>query len=467
MTKAYNPGSGFTKRSDYGKRIDPFTGIPGTFHSGQDFRAKAGTPIPAAASGVVEYSGFNANLGNVVIVKNDTGDYSLYGHMLNGDRVELGRRIWHGDTIGLVGSTGKRTTGNHLHYSVITSEAGKSITGKREGGGIGPKLTVENTKDPAGYDNYDPTPRYQHETMRAARIQAGQLNPPGLSPADIDRFYTETGNPSIGPAGSVRNDLSRGAAGLNNTIGISPTDIDRLYNFTQLGHSAKTPQTANGITPLNQTASAPGYSSPAVTGNYTPIENFSWNNVPTGGFSNRGPSPTKRGPQQDRRSATPEGAAPTSAQGTPATRASETGVAGSGGVLGKFFRNSLITPAEAATSSAQEAPPLALHFPGQEAAFRDPLGNPDGYPKLRRVSSTFPGITPPDPEQPPPDPPPLPGIVSGNPMPLWSTPLPLAPLPQDDDEEQSDQRMLEARLSGSGSIRDAVTLYGARRSSRR
>ncbi|MES2192938.1 MAG: M23 family metallopeptidase [Pseudomonadota bacterium] len=147
MTKAYNPGSGFTKSSNYGRRIDPITGIPGTFHSGQDFRAKAGTPIPAAASGVVVYSGFNEGLGNVVIVKNDTGKYSLYGHMLNGDRVELGRRIWQGDTIGLVGSTGKRTTGNHLHYSVITSKAGESITGKD--GGIGPKLIEENTIDPA------------------------------------------------------------------------------------------------------------------------------------------------------------------------------------------------------------------------------------------------------------------------------------------------------------------------------
>lgn len=197
----------------------------------------------------------------------------------------------------------------------------------------------------------------------------------------------------------MRNGFSRGVVGLNNTIGISPTDIDRLYDFTQLGRSAKTPPTASGITPLNQTASAPWYSSPAVAGDYTPTENFSWNNVPTSGFSNRGPSPTKRGSLQDRRSAAPDGSAPMPAQGAlPATRASEAGVAGSGGVLGvlgKFFRDSLITPAEAASPSAQEAPPLAPYFPGQEAAFRDPLGNPDSYPKLRRVSSAFPSMTPP------------------------------------------------------------------------
>jgi murein DD-endopeptidase MepM/ murein hydrolase activator NlpD len=88
----------------------------------------------------VIYSGFNGNLGNVVIVQNDTGDYSLYGHMLVGNQAELGQRIWPGDVIGLVGSTGARTTGNHLHYSVITKKAGEIINKSelpRNGGSIG------------------------------------------------------------------------------------------------------------------------------------------------------------------------------------------------------------------------------------------------------------------------------------------------------------------------------------------
>src|SRR5713101_2725770 len=105
MTSAYNPGSQFKLRSPYGERIDPLTGEPGKFHSGQDFAARPGTPIPAATFGTVVYSGYNKNLGNVVIVKNDTGEYSLYGHMQAGNQVGLGQRIWQGDTIGLVGST--------------------------------------------------------------------------------------------------------------------------------------------------------------------------------------------------------------------------------------------------------------------------------------------------------------------------------------------------------------------------
>jgi murein DD-endopeptidase MepM/ murein hydrolase activator NlpD len=126
MTNAYNPGSQFRQRSPYGDRIDPLTRKKIEFHAGQDFGAPKGTPIPAATSGVVVYSGPNEGFGNLVVVKNDAGGYSLYGHMQDGGRAELGRRIWQGDTLGLVGSTG-RSTGPHLHYSVIRGKAGKII----------------------------------------------------------------------------------------------------------------------------------------------------------------------------------------------------------------------------------------------------------------------------------------------------------------------------------------------------
>src|SRR6266403_945812 len=172
MTNAYNPGSRFRLSSRYDTRNDPLAGGPGKFHSGQDFAAPAGTPIPPATSGTVVYSGYNKNLGNVVIVENDTGDYSLYGHMQNGSRAGLGQRIWPGDTIGLVGSTGERTTGNHLHYSVMKREAGeiiKNSTAPRNGGSIGILLNETNTKDPAQYGNYDPAP-YLDATRRAAQI---------------------------------------------------------------------------------------------------------------------------------------------------------------------------------------------------------------------------------------------------------------------------------------------------------
>ena len=113
MKNTYNPGAGFELRSPYGLRIDPKTREQ-KFHAGQDFRARAGTPILAAASGTVIYSGFNALFGNVVVIKNDAGGCSLYAHIHDGVRTELGRRVWQGDTLGHVGSTGK-STGPHLH----------------------------------------------------------------------------------------------------------------------------------------------------------------------------------------------------------------------------------------------------------------------------------------------------------------------------------------------------------------
>jgi murein DD-endopeptidase MepM/ murein hydrolase activator NlpD len=128
MTNAYKPGPQFRPRSSYGNRIDPITGNNTEFHAGQDFAASAGTPIPSAASGTVVYSGLNKGFGNVVIIKNDAGGYSLYGHMQGANQPGFGQRVWRGDTIGLVGNTG-RSTGYHLHYSVITNDAGENIKG--------------------------------------------------------------------------------------------------------------------------------------------------------------------------------------------------------------------------------------------------------------------------------------------------------------------------------------------------
>jgi Peptidase family M23 len=183
---AYNPGPAFKASSHYGYRDSLFEKPrPGQekkqeFHSGQDYAAPAGTPIPNAASGVVVYSGFNKNLGNVVIVRNDRGDYSLYGHLQNGDRAQLGQRLEEGDTIGAVGQTGNRVKGVHLHYSVIRPEAGAIIEkGPGNGGPIGIHLDGFTTNDPAGLA------RYLDDYKRAAEIMSGgntNLTPGALPP---------------------------------------------------------------------------------------------------------------------------------------------------------------------------------------------------------------------------------------------------------------------------------------------
>lgn len=158
MSDPYNPGPPFRPTSAYGTRKDPITGELGKLHSGQDFAARPGTPIPAAAPGEVVYSGFNDNFGNTVIVKNEAG-YSLYAHMQEGGPMpKPGLRVWPGDIIGNVGSTGARSTGPHLHYSVIKNEKATRALGQvfRNGGALGVAVNGATTIDPARFDTSVP-----------------------------------------------------------------------------------------------------------------------------------------------------------------------------------------------------------------------------------------------------------------------------------------------------------------------
>ena len=183
MSDPYSPGTDFRLRSSYGIRRDPMTGAKGRFHSGQDFAASQGTPIPAAMAGVVVYSGFNENLGNTVIVRNGAGEYNLYAHMKDGaPQAQTGQKVWPGDILGQVGSTGARTTGPHLHYSVIKKEMPNPLAppGQRDrvpiiirqtdpkGGQIGVNLNKVTTIDPATYD----VAPYLDQTLRAEQMLA-------------------------------------------------------------------------------------------------------------------------------------------------------------------------------------------------------------------------------------------------------------------------------------------------------
>lgn len=101
--------------SDFGWRIDPFTGRK-SFHPGIDFAAEIGTPIYAAANGVVVYSGFYPEYGNMVEIDHGNGLTSRYAHTSK-VLVKVGDIVLRGQKIALVGSTG-RSTGPHLHFEV-------------------------------------------------------------------------------------------------------------------------------------------------------------------------------------------------------------------------------------------------------------------------------------------------------------------------------------------------------------
>lgn len=101
--------------SDFGYRIDPING-ENAFHSGVDFNATPGSPILAAAGGVVSAAYFNPQYGNMVDIDHDNGLTTRYAHM-SAMKVKVGDVVLKGQRVGDLGGTG-RSTGPHLHFEV-------------------------------------------------------------------------------------------------------------------------------------------------------------------------------------------------------------------------------------------------------------------------------------------------------------------------------------------------------------
>lgn len=111
-----NPVLGGSSGSPFGWRVDPFTG-KSALHTGLDFQAEPGTPILAAAGGLVVTQEFHAGYGNMIEVDHGNQVISRYAHarvvfVKKGDLIKRGQKIAE------VGSTG-RSTGPHLHYEVL------------------------------------------------------------------------------------------------------------------------------------------------------------------------------------------------------------------------------------------------------------------------------------------------------------------------------------------------------------
>ncbi|HUK35211.1 MAG TPA: peptidoglycan DD-metalloendopeptidase family protein [Vicinamibacterales bacterium] len=102
--------------SPFGWRLDPLTQAP-AFHSGVDIAMAYGTPVQAAASGRVVFSGVNGGYGNSVVIEQASGRQVRYAHLAS-PMVQAGDVVSAGQVIGRSGDTG-RATGPHLHYEVL------------------------------------------------------------------------------------------------------------------------------------------------------------------------------------------------------------------------------------------------------------------------------------------------------------------------------------------------------------
>lgn len=115
-----NPPAGMPVRSSgvtsrFGMRRHPTLG-GGRMHSGVDLAAPTGSPVVAAADGVVAYADWKGSYGLLVTLRHASGFETRFAH-LSRVLVSPGQQVVRGQLLGLVGSTG-RSTGAHLHYEV-------------------------------------------------------------------------------------------------------------------------------------------------------------------------------------------------------------------------------------------------------------------------------------------------------------------------------------------------------------
>jgi murein DD-endopeptidase MepM/ murein hydrolase activator NlpD len=99
-----------------GSVSSPFGPRGETHHDGIDISTPEGTEVHAARAGRVLYSDDLRGYGNLVIVSHDDGYATVYAHNRE-NRVKVGQDVRQGETIGVVGRTGK-TSGPNLHFEI-------------------------------------------------------------------------------------------------------------------------------------------------------------------------------------------------------------------------------------------------------------------------------------------------------------------------------------------------------------
>jgi murein DD-endopeptidase MepM/ murein hydrolase activator NlpD len=116
--------------SGFGFRSDPITGRS-ALHTGLDFSADPGTPILAAAGGMVASTDYHAQYGNLLEIDHGNGLTTRYAHAQR-ILVKAGDLVKRGQQVALVGTTG-RSTGPHLHFEVLVDgvmqDPAKFLTG--------------------------------------------------------------------------------------------------------------------------------------------------------------------------------------------------------------------------------------------------------------------------------------------------------------------------------------------------
>lgn len=168
-------------------------------HRGVDFPQASGTPIPAAADGVIRRVPYSGCLGNVVVVQHADGMFSGYSHMLSASPLAEGTAVKMGDTVGRVGNTGTCSFGAHLHMTMAPTLGG---------------YASGTTVDPIGYMNAhktcNRTPKGAFDGASCAGISGWAQDPD--APTAAIHVHLSIGGPAGDPKAyglSVKADISR------------------------------------------------------------------------------------------------------------------------------------------------------------------------------------------------------------------------------------------------------------------
>ena len=112
------PINGARLSSGFGMRKHPIKGFS-AMHKGVDFGAPSGTPIFAAGDGVLEKVGWVNGYGRYILIRHNSTYKTAYAHMRGWAKgITRGARVYQGQVIGYVGSSGN-STGPHLHYEIL------------------------------------------------------------------------------------------------------------------------------------------------------------------------------------------------------------------------------------------------------------------------------------------------------------------------------------------------------------
>ena len=174
--------SGFSSPIDGARMSSGFGQRWGRLHAGLDYAAPTGTPIKAAAPGIVVRAGPAGAYGNLVEIRHADGTHTRYAHM-SAFNTTQGATVSQGQVIGLVGNTG-RSTGPHLHFEIRKNGGTTPVDPRTMLGGATPVAQADQAKSATEPGVTQPTAGAPRTTGTPAAAVAAPTGIPGLVAGD-------------------------------------------------------------------------------------------------------------------------------------------------------------------------------------------------------------------------------------------------------------------------------------------